>query len=233
VFDLMNVPFVGLLAVAALLVVVLAVLQHQRASQRRHDLFALATTHGLTYSRRDPFGLASLPFRFLRRGDDRGVENVVHGTLGDHAVTLFDLWQRFDSHDAKGNRSSRTERWTCAYLRVSDVYWPRLQLSDENLFTRVGDAIGMRDLQLESDEFNRRWNVQASDDRAAYAIRDARMMRFLLDVERGHRFEIVGGDLLVMCRQLEPTRWLTLQHMLRAFRDRIPAVAIDLYPAPE
>lgn len=207
--------------------------QHHRKAERREALFALASRHGLTYLRVDALGLGNMPLRFLRRGDDRGVENVVHGMLDGRPVALFDFWVMHESRDSKGRRSRRYERYTCATAVVDDAWWPGMTIKPETALTRIGGAVGNRDLQFESDDFNRSWHVTCRDQRFAYAFVDARMMQWLLMAGDEFRFDVFGSHVLAICDQLPPERWLTLHHALTQFAERIPAVARELYPLPD
>lgn len=218
-----------LFVLVALAAAALAYHQHRKKSRRREALLLLATTSGLEYARHDPLGLAALPFRFLRQGDDRGVENVVYGRLGDDDVAVFDLWVMHESTDAKGNRSRRYEHFTCAYLVLPGARLPRIEIRPETVLSRLKDGIGLRDVQFESDEFNRRWDVRSDDRRSAYTVVDARMMRFLLSVE-DVTFELHGGHLLAATRQLAASSVLTLHHLSTSFRDAVPALATELFP---
>lgn len=222
-------PFVLFIAFA-LLAGGLAWWQHQQKLKRRTELNQLALQQGLAYSVHDLHGLGRMPFGFLRRGDDQGVENVLHGELDGRPVRLFDFWVMHESTDSKGNRSRRYERYTCAAAQVTDAWWPSLTVQPENVLSRLGDGLGMRDLQFESDDFNRTWNVTARDRRFAYAFLDARMMQWLLMAGTAYRFEVSGPYLMVVTDQLAPASWLTLHRVLGQFTDRIPAVARELYP---
>lgn len=228
----MDAPFL-LFLLFGLVAAAVAYWRHQQKVKRREALFALAHRHGLTYLRVDALGLGNLPFRFLKRGDDRGVENVVHGALDGRPVALFDFWVMHESRDHQGNRSRRYERYTCATAVVDDAWWPAMSIEPETALTRIGDAVGVRDLQFESDEFNRRWNVTCRDPRFAYAFVDARMMQWLLMAGPQFRFHVFGSHILAICDQLPPERWLTLHRALTQFVDRVPAVARELYPLPD
>ena len=50
---------------------------------------------------------------------------------------------------------------------------------------------------MESEEFNRAFEVRAADRRFASAFVDARMMRWLLDQRSGMGFEVLDGSLIV------------------------------------
>ena len=204
--------------------------QHQQKLKRRTALNELAMSQGLTYSVQDVAGLGRMPFGFLRRGDDQGVENVIHGELNGRPVNLFDFWVMHESTDGKGNRSRRYERYTCAATQVADAWWPAMTLKPETILTRLGDKVGLRDIDFESDDFNRAWNVTSRDRRFAYAFVDNRMMQWLLMAGGDYQFEVSGPHLMAVCDQLDPGSWLTLHKVLDQFADRIPAVARELYP---
>ncbi|MBW3618994.1 MAG: hypothetical protein KY461_02005 [Actinobacteria bacterium] len=229
----MDLPFLLLLVLGGAVAAGLAWWQHHQKAKRREALFALAKRYGLTYTRVDAIGVGSLPFRFLRRGDDRGVENVITGTLDGRPVALFDLWVMHETRDSKGHRSRRYEHFTCGTAIVDDAWWPGMTLKPESALTRIGGAVGMRDLQFESDDFNRSWHVTCRDQRLAYAFVDARMMQWLLMAGTEFRFDVFGSHVLAICDRLEPSSWLTLHHALAQFVERIPPVARELYPLPD
>jgi hypothetical protein len=57
---------------------------------------------------------------------------------------------------------------------------PGLELSPESLITRLGNAIGFDDVELESEDFNRRYRVHAQDPKFAYDVLNPRTMQALL-----------------------------------------------------
>lgn len=222
-----------IVVVLVALAVAAAWFSHHQKVKRRTELNHLALANDLSFSMRDVLGLEQMPFAFLRRGDDRGVENVLHGDLGGERVRVFDFWVMHESTDSKGNRSRRYERYTCAALQVSDAWWPALTIKPESVMTRIGDVVGLRDLEFESDEFNRAWDVTCPDRRFAYAFIDARMMRWLQMAGRDYRFEVSGPYLMVVCDRLAPSSWMTLHRVVSQLSDRVPAVARELYPAAD
>lgn len=213
----------------ALVVGGLAIWAKVRAAQRRDEIRAMARAQGLSYHRRDLDGTVSLPFDAFRRGDDQGIENVVSGRHGDDDVRVFDLWIMHESTDKDGHRTRSYDHHTCALLRAEGMQFPHLRLSPESLFSRAKDLVGLRDVQLESDEFNRAWDVGCGDARFAYALCDARMMSWLLSLGRDYHLEVMGPLLLVVTDRLHPESFLRLHHLLRAFRERIPTAAREWY----
>jgi hypothetical protein len=203
--------------------------QHQRKLERQRQLRALAHGQGLDFSIEDPFDTLGEPFALLQRGDGRGVENVLWGVWHGREIRGFDYWYYEESSDSKGNRSKTYSRFDCVITLV-DARCPQLQISEENLFTRLADALTFRDIEFESEEFNRRFTVKGPDERFATAFCDARMMDWLLRHGDGYAFEIVGDRLLCWCRRVAPAEMVQVLGTAATFQEQIPAVVSSLYP---
>jgi len=84
------------IAVVVVVVVVAVVggylISRQITQKRRAALTAVATSLGFRYAPDDPFDTVDLPFALFRRGDGRGVENVLWGVAGNLAVRVCDYW---------------------------------------------------------------------------------------------------------------------------------------------
>ncbi len=220
-------PLLIVVGVAA--VAVVAGYQWWQRRQRATEAAALAARFGFQYSHGDVLGLRSLPFPLFERGDDRGVENLLWGTLGGEEVHLFDFWYLVETTDAKGNRSRRYERFSCAHLQVP-FFCPRLTIGPEGLASRFADTIGVgRDIQFESEAFNRGFEVRATSRDFAFAVVDAGMMDWLLEQGRGVRFALFGNDLLLTSRQLPVEQTFTLGRTLAEFKRRIPRIVWSSY----
>ena len=219
--------FVVLIAVAG----GIAYLGHHLKQRRRQGLAFAAKQLGLRFALADPFDTLLEPFELLRKGEGRGVENVMWGVWGDLECRLFDYWYYEESSDSKGNRSRTYHRFSCVIASV-EAACPPLTLAGENLFTRLGDRLGFRDIELESEEFNRAFTLKSADRKFAVDLCDARMMEWLLEHGDGYGFEVSGDRLLASTRRLAPTRLIPLVGTLRAFRDQIPSVVFSLYPKP-
>jgi hypothetical protein len=199
-------------------------------AKRRQELQAFATRHGLQFSAADPFGLLGWPFDLFRKGDGRGVENVLWGPWqGRDPVTAFDYWYYTESTDSKGSRTRSYSRFSCAMIEVPATF-PHLEIARENLFTRLADSMGMEDIEFESPEFNRRYNVKAKERRFAYEVLDARMLDWLVGFDQGYAFEVLGNRLLAYRKRTNAEGLTPLIGTLVMFRDRVPSVAWGMYP---
>jgi hypothetical protein len=200
------------------------------AKKRRVESFqTFATQLGLSYSAEDPFGLLGWPFALFQRGDGRGVENVLSGAWQGIDLTAFDFWYYEESTDSEGHTSRSYHRYDCAITTI-DAACSHLAIGHETLLTRIAGALSLKDLQFESDAFNRAFTVASKDERFAYAFVDARMMQWLLEHAEGYTFEVLGDRLLVAGPKVQPVAFLPLLGTLKTFRDQVPRAVFSLYP---
>ncbi len=223
-------------AVWIVLVVVLVIggiaLSFYLKAKRREAFRIFARQFGLEYSADDPFHLLGWPFALFRKGQGRGVENVVWGPWqGKDQVTAFDYWYYTETTNSKGQRSRSYSRFCCAMLEVPAAF-PHLDIARENIFTRMADGMGLEDIEFELPEFNRRYNVKATERRFAYELLDSRMLQWLAGLDHPYAFEVVGNRILAYGKRSKPAGLVPLIGSLALFRDTIPRVAWGLYPLP-
>ena len=220
-----------LFAVAVTAIAVLAWQADQRAqAARRHALDALARERGWAFSVEDPYRCSNLPFDLFERGDGSGSENVIAGRLADSTVVkAFDHWY----YDVVSNgKTTRREyhRFSCVVIESANQF-PWLAVRPESGWAPLRDLVGFRDLQLESDEFNRAFAVRTDDARFAVAVLDARLQSWLLQPARSAVwFELRGPLALVIAERLDPPLVGGLIDRAVDIRSRIPAVVTELYP---
>lgn len=148
--------------------------------KHREALTALATARGWSFTERDDDVLAGFGGAPFGTGSRRRARNVLRGRHGDRDMVAFDFSYQTSRSNANGSRSSQTHRFTvCALTLPARV--PELELTGENALTRIGGALGMADLELESEAFNRRYVVRAADARFAYDVLHSRTIQALLD----------------------------------------------------
>jgi len=224
-----DVGFLLLFFLFVLVAIGVAAYSHYAKLRRQREMAAVARNHALDFSILDPFDTLREPFAFLRKGDGRGVENVMWGFWHGLEMRAFDYWYYDESTDSNGHRSKSYHRFDCVMAPV-DARCPRLQIAGESIFTRIAGALSFRDIQFESEEFNRRFHVSGDDRRFATALCDARMMDWLLRHGDGYSFEVVGDRLLCWCRRVDPVGIVNVLGTARAFREQVPDVVRSLYP---
>ncbi len=209
-------PFVAAFALAGLA----AWWQYKRIQRRWEGLFSFADTHAFQFSREDPFGLTHLPFWLFTQGDGRGCENVLWGEWDRLPIRLADYWYYEESSDSKGRATRSYRRFSVGLVELG---WsvPHVSVRPEGVTSRVADHMGFRDLQFESDRFNRVFQVEADEREFAYQLLDQRMIAWLEPLE-GFGFETTGRYLLVWSDRLEPDDLTALLAAAKGFRDRVP-----------
>ena len=207
---------------AALAVVFVLALLAQRARRRR--LLAWAAANGFGY-RRAAREYTDLPWgRPWGRGHSRLAVDVLEGTRGGRPVRCFEYRYRVtDAAGPNGARSDRTYHFAVYWVRLPKVLG-ELVVGREGLGSRIARAVGVRDIELESERFNRRFTVTAPDRRFAYDILHPRMMEWLL-VGQAPGFRLHGADLvLVEPGGLRPDNVLSRLDYLGGVADRIPDI---------
>jgi hypothetical protein len=196
--------------------------------RRRDELAQFALQHSLDYSINDPFGLVDMSFGFFSRGDGRGCENVVWGTWQDLPVAVSDFWYYDESSDSKGGRSRTYHRFSVAEVQVA-AWMPHVTIGRENVLTTVVEAAGFHDIEFESEDFNRAFNVRSEDREFAFKLIDARMMRWLLSVPGTLAVEVNGPKFIVYSRKLAPMELVPLFGTAKGFHQHIPRLVWNQY----
>jgi hypothetical protein len=190
---------------------------------------ALAQRIGFTFTIEDVGRVVSMPFALFAKGDGRKVELVCSGTHTGLPLQLFDYWYYDESSDGKGNRSRSYHRFTAAILQIPAAC-PGLCITHEDFLTRLGSHVGFHDVELEYDDFNRRFRVKCDDQKFAFTLLDGQMMQWMLDGDGFEVLEVVGPWVLLAANRLEPARWPDLGTWLDQFHTHVPPVVYTTYP---
>ncbi|NIK55862.1 DUF3137 domain-containing protein [Kribbella shirazensis] len=184
-----------------LTIVVVAALgyfNYYRAKKRRELFAGFAASQGWSYvpANHSLAGQwAGTPFQ---TGDNRRAKNVLTGAFNGHQMVAFDYSYQTHSTDSKGRRRTTTHHFGVVVLQLPGAL-PHLEVTHEGIFGgAVANAFGFRDIQFESEQFNRSFRVKADDERFGHAVVTPRMMELLLARgEIGWRVEgnsLVGWD---------------------------------------
>jgi hypothetical protein len=206
-----------------------AFLRFQVRQSRVRAVMALAQRIGFTFTIADVEHLVDMPFALFSKGDGRGAELVISGVHNGVAIRMFDYWYYDQSSDGHGARRRSYHRFTCA-LATIPAACPRLRLGHEDFVTRLGGHLGVHDVELEYDDFNRRFRVKCDDQRFAFSLLDGNMMQWLLGADGFDSVEVDGPWVLLARPKLEPARWLDLGSWLDEFHRQIPPVVYSTYP---
>jgi hypothetical protein len=197
--------------------------------KRRDELALFAKQYRLSYSKEDPFGLLVMyPFELFARGDGRGCENVLSGTWQGLIVKETDYWYYDESTDSKGNRTKSYHHFSALIIDLG-LRGPYLTVAKENILTMLADHVGLKDIEFESEQFNREFNVKCADKEFAFKLIDARMEQFLLGTGGAFTVEFAGSSALVYCKRLSPLELVPLFGAAKGFVDHIPRLVWNEY----
>jgi hypothetical protein len=191
-------------------------------AKKRRELFQqFAAGQGWTWTARDDSWNARFDGAPFDEGDHRECENVLRGQFRDRAMVAFDYSYQTHSTDSRGNRQTTTHRFAFCSLALPAAV-PKLELVPESVFGRLGTALGMQDIELESEDFNRRYRVRCSNAKFAYDVLPPRTMQALLGRTALH-LRLQGVD--AMCwepRRHSPSELLARLDALDTLIDGIP-----------
>ncbi len=215
----------GLLVLVAVAVAAaVAWWRFRRRRDRQRALMNLCFDAHLDFAPVDPFPDTTWIAHPRFAHPEHGAENVVWDREGGDGVRAFDYW--YEESTDGGGRPTR-QYATCAAIPVPFTC-PRLTVvprSIEDLVPVFGE-----DIELELDEFNRRFRVRSEDRRFAFAFLDQRMMRALLALPPEVLVDANEDTVVLWAPLLPPGRVLLLFEAARAVRRNVPRVVGDLYP---
>ena len=151
----------------------------QQEQKRREMLLQWATSSGFQYTVEDDGWCERWTGTPFGEGDHRRACNVISGAIKDRSFAAFDYSYQTHSSDSHGNRTTTTHHYMVTSLQLP-AYLPRLQVTAENVLTRLGNAFGVDDIELESEDFNRRFRVACNDRKFASDVLSPRTMELLL-----------------------------------------------------
>ena len=146
-------------------------------------------------------------------------------------LRAFDYWYYDERRDEYGNVRKTCYWHSCAIALVGGS-WPLLTIEPETVLDRIGHHVGLPDIDLESEEFNRMFAVHCEDRRFATTLLDPQMMAVLMRTGGAVSFELRGRWLLVHVDRAASKLLPGLLKVAEDFVDAIPKVVWDLYPSP-
>jgi hypothetical protein len=219
--------YFGVLTVFALVIFAI-VLIYQSKKKRREALAMFAFGNGFRFTQKDPFDLpGSYHFGLFSLGEGRACENVLEGSWRGRGLVEADYWYYTESSASEGS-SSRSYRHFQVVLMPIPAFLPTVSVSPENFMTKVARHIGLSDINFESEEFNRRYNIKSKDRRFAFELIDARMIEWLLK-KSGYSFETNGATLLLYSGKKKPNEIPGVLDSACELVERVPRLVWNEY----
>jgi hypothetical protein len=197
-----------------------------RSHDRQRKLMVLCEAAGLEFAPLDPFpDTGFLPFEMFGRTPSE-TSNVVWDPRHDGGVRVFDYSYREVGEDGEpGLRRTIT----CAAIPLPFTS-PRLRIAPRDVVDEIADAIGLRLVTLELEEFNHRFRVEAEDARAASALLDQRVMEGFLRLPHDVVADVNEDVLLLSAPELPPEEMLQLLDAANSIERDLPRVMPSLFP---
>jgi hypothetical protein len=215
----------------------------KHTADRGRQLERRARANGFSFSHDDLAGLTTLPFDLFDEGDGRSAHNVLTGRDPDGSPTrVFDFTYFVETEEQDGQffrtddaprldpgSSRRYYRFSCCVTEMP-VAWPHLIVQPETWGRRLLDKLGVPDIDVESEAFNRNYAVTCEDRRFAELLFDPRLIDLVLGTDKKFRFEIRGRWLMAATERVPADLALPMVKLNAEFRRRVPALVLDEYP---
>ena len=173
---LMSFVFVAMVV----LVIVAAIYGAIAQRKRREGLLLLAQRLGLEFRGGQDITIPG-HFGFLKQlaqGDDRYAVNVLSGNYRQNPVLAFDY--HYATYHTDKNGTHKDDHWFSFFILTLPAVFPDLTIRRENFFTRVAEVFGYQDINFESAEFSKAFNIRCPDKKFAYDVCNAKMIEYLL-----------------------------------------------------
>lgn len=238
-------PVLGILVIGAF--IALIIIAAQRAAKRHQEQLALFISHYgfVMVPKSEPAGCATfgtatgaaygpqlidvfehLGFSPFGTGDSRRVNDVLIRRAGDRVEYLFQYQYTTGSGDDK-----TTHNYDIVAFQLP-LAMPRFNIRPQHFLDNFVGFFGARDIQFESEEFNARLHVTATDARYAFDLMHPKAMEFAMANVTQH-WQLCG-DLLVfelpsgqMFDEYPRLVWLVDQ-----FLDLMPGYVQEQYAKP-
>ncbi|MFN8023791.1 MAG: DUF3137 domain-containing protein [Acidimicrobiales bacterium] len=192
--------------------------------RRRTRAAAVAAVLGLQYLP-GPTSPPDVPFRQFSIGRSRKVRHTFWRAGDSLEATVFQY-----QYTTGSGKDSQTHHCTCAMFRTG-LRAPHLVLDRQGFFRDLLGKLGLRDIQLESPQFNETWHVSCDDERFAVTVLDPPMMGWLMTTGGGGEIEIelYGDRGLATTRRRDVEQIPELLDYAHQFVAQIPKVVHELY----
>jgi hypothetical protein len=197
-----------------------------RRYDRQRKLMMLCEAAGLEFTRMDTFPQTGfLPSVLFGRAPS-GPSNMIWDPRREGAVRAFDFSYREVGADGEpGLRRTIT----CATVPLHFA-GPRIRVAPRDLVDEIADAVGLRLVTFELEEFNDRFRVEAEDARAASALLDQRVMEGFLGLPHDVVADVKEDVLLLSAPELPPEEMVELLEAADSIQRVLPRVMPSLFP---
>jgi LPXTG-motif cell wall-anchored protein len=200
----------------------LSILGIKRSKKHQAELMRFAVSAGWQYVPRDDRRAAQWQRPPFDAGYNHRATNVLLGAFAGRQLAAFDYSYEERTTDGRGNSSSTTYHFAVCALALP-VELPYLEVGPESVLSRLGSVVGVHDIEIESEEFNRKFRVHASDPKFASDVLSPRLAQTLLSLPPYH-WRTDGASLVSWSKGvLQPKTFQPWFSALSGVIDSIPA----------
>lgn len=133
-------------------------------------------------------------------------------------------WEYLSTYSySTGSGKNRTTHTYDVLIWHLPHFWPELRIRPQGFLDNVGGLLGLRDIQFESDEFNKKMFVTSSDPQFAYSVLHPEAMEMVAAVI-DEEWQFSGGFLVISLQSgTILDRYPQLSTQLQDFLDMVPA----------
>jgi hypothetical protein len=187
--------FVVVLVLGVLLVVGVLVLSAYQHRRRQEAITAWALARGWRRVPADPALVTRWRGKPFGTGDRRRIGETIEGTYRGRPARSFAYSYETRSTNAKGETETTTHRFHVVAMDLP-AFLPDLEVAPETVASRLATAFGAHSLDVESDDFNRRFACRATDLAVGHAILHPRLVERLLAEPAAPPWRIEGTSVL-------------------------------------
>jgi hypothetical protein len=192
----------GILVVAA--VAVFGYYAWKKEKERQEKFRSWASNHQWRYTKERSKATAQ-EFSFLdrlRQGHSRYAFNILDGEWGGREAKAFTYHYATTSSNGK---TTTTHHWHFGVVLIQiEKEFPELCLHPESLLHKLGQMLGRSEVDFESIEFSKKFEVRCKDKKLAFDFCNTGMMEYLLQ-HPDTAIEMEGNILAVYdSHRLEP-----------------------------
>jgi Protein of unknown function (DUF3137) len=182
---------------AVIVAIVVIYFQWQANKKKVAELTAAAAERGWKYDREDRGRVHRFKGTPFGEGRNRMARHILLGPYRGRTMLAFEY--SYQELEGSGDRRrTKTYRFTVVGIGIPSPR-PTLEITREGWGRKLLGMVGVRDLQLESEDFNKTFHIRAENDKFAYDILHPRMMEWMLADQRtlSIPFRFERGDLVV------------------------------------
>lgn len=173
-------------SIAAFVVIALVFIAGLIAQKKRAErLMRFAQSRGLTYEKRnDAWAHMDWGYPF-GAGRAQKARHVMTGHLKDRPVISFEHEYTTGSGDDR-----RVVHTMVTAIQIRRAF-PKLEVGLEGITGRFARRLGFKDIELESEAFNRKYKIECDNRKFAYDVLHPRFMEWLMSIDSSG-FTIAG-----------------------------------------